>query len=361
MAWTITDWTPGNIQQYADELWKALEERQKASGNSINSIFPVTGANIQTGISAAPTTTTGKFGWRYIQDQIASICTSFVRSHNDSGVALATDYYDGQATIEMWTFANLMKAVRGGTAQSDFRRATSYPTDWANWADANYSVGKIALGTPRDIFGPWIPTDIQKALNMLVWTKNPTLWGTDEDNRRQVEAQCDEYASPPPCNWAFVKTEAETDWDGNAADNYGSTPTAYSQGFRQTPSWNVWHAYLYRQFSYLAGSGLWAGCKRAIDYYAKATKFRDAFDAYGDDVLEDLWSLWETETPDPPLASFASPTALGKVGDGDKPNNPWCGEPAPDSYSGRGYQIVDTVDDGVVIARWNITDGFVYV
>jgi hypothetical protein len=48
-----------------------------------------------------------------------------------------------------------------------FRRATTWPTDWTDYADAAYSYGPIQAG---DIRGPWIFEDLQKAFDALRWT-----------------------------------------------------------------------------------------------------------------------------------------------------------------------------------------------
>ena len=139
-GWTTTDWTAGAIQKHTDEIWKAFNERKQAWGSTAVPV-PATGANIQKGFywnyysggPIPPAAPTGTFSWFYLQRWIEWRCHFFVRSHNDDGTIRASDYYDGESAFELWTFANLMKVVRGdGTAQASWRRATAFPADWTN-------------------------------------------------------------------------------------------------------------------------------------------------------------------------------------------------------------------------------------
>ena len=94
--------------------------------------------------------------WRGVQDWIETNCVKWV----DDAVAIA-----GESSITMYTLATFR--TEAGFETDGFRRATEWPTDWTNAADAAYSFGKITAG---DIVGPWIFEDLQKAFDAMRWT-----------------------------------------------------------------------------------------------------------------------------------------------------------------------------------------------
>jgi len=386
MGWSVTDWTPGNIQKYADEFWKALNKRRIAIGGSLVYV-PIAGANIQSGFSSTPTNTSGSFGWKFLQEQIASLCKYFVQSHDLDGTPRSTDYYAGKTTIEMWTFPNLMQAVRGGTPQSDFRRATTYPTDWTDWSDTAYSAGKITLGTPRDILGPWIPSDIQKAFNMLIWSAVSNFeYGLSVPNgfstRPLIKGIIYSYSDDDEYNgscgnsndtWEEILAAAESDW-------------ARDTGHEMYVVWHGPRKYSARSHGNRYGKSAWMEEQRTfvyidnlpeiareIDCYilAQAPDIAlgddiSVFDALGESIAENKWSL---------VTSFASSSTSTATSDyiissafGTMP--PWGGTPTPPpayppdkrNYSWRGFSA-GYFDGGnaAAIMRWNVSGGFDYV
>ena len=59
MSWSVTEWTPGNIQQYADEFWKAIKERKVVMGEDVSGfLIPQPGAILQSTSTKPPGSTT---------------------------------------------------------------------------------------------------------------------------------------------------------------------------------------------------------------------------------------------------------------------------------------------------------------
>jgi hypothetical protein len=172
-GWSTTDWESDSIQAYANEFWLALNERKALLGQT-PFLVPAVGANIQSASATPPTSTTGTFGFRVLQDWITTYCDQFARSHNIDGSKRDSDYYDDSSDSTYLAFRWLLGDVRGdGVYPYDFRRATIWPDDWTDWDDAAYSDGKIQEG---DIMGPWIFADLQAALNMLIWSLSDATW-----------------------------------------------------------------------------------------------------------------------------------------------------------------------------------------
>ncbi len=319
----------------------AWNERRQAIGQST-----------VTGMSAGDNIQSGALG-KAVQDWIATYCGSFVRSHNDDGTARASDYYEGESDIEMWTFPSLMKSVRGGTAQSDFRRATTWPTDWTDWSDAAYSAGRVALG---DYFGPWMPpADLQSALNKLIWTKH--------------NAYIVDYTSyigyGGPDEWTPAKLAAETDWsEGDYPLEDPPPPNCRSiriLWYEGPPA--IYESAVQRHnISY--GVDLATHCKRTIDWYVMGglpvffgggTGETRTFDDNGDAIAEDVWTNWLTDTPASPAAGEVSSERFGPD-DLSTAYPVWCDPPSTEYNETRGYQITSSI----AIVRWNISGGFTY-
>ena len=342
MGWTgfpatqATDWS---AKTFVEQFAKASNERRQLFGWQLFSL-PQVGWDLQ---SASNSPGADTLSWYQLQQGLEQLVryTHWVKSHDSGGNPLATDYYDGRAAIDRWTLANWREAA--GLNASGFTR--KYPDGMGGTATA------YGLMQTSDYIGPWIFNELQAGLNLLIWTKATgggswNFGSSDPNERRGVGYEPD---------WVDAQNEAKTNFDANHQSDRWEAPNAWNHGQYNTgPNY---YATLARTKNYLAGGQASTECKRTIDYYAFAVKYNDAFDAFGDDVLEDTWSLWASYTPDPPVLNLHSPIALGKDGVGDYPT-PWCDQPtAADPNTGRGYSVTGFF----IIIRWNISDGFEYV
>ncbi len=331
MAWTITDWTANpdwaqlaNIQDFV----KAWNERRLIL-NDASMIVPAASWDVQ-----AVTHSDGSaVGWYTIQNWIEDHYTSFVVSHA-AGSPLGANYYDGEASINKYASFNAFMTAALGAGRTDWRRYTTHPDE----AGSDLG-GKMQTG---DIIGPWIFEDIQKAFNALIWTGGSETWDRNGEQNAKAANKIDRPT------WADAKSDAETEY--NADSRTASTPRATSYGHQFVDF--GFGAILDRAYMYLSPSGQPTFCRRAAEFYVKATKWV-VWDASGDDVLEDLWSLFDEQDPSPDAASFLS-AAAGDTGF-SVPN--WVPEPALGETLYRGWL---TSSNGYMILRWEITDGFEY-
>lgn len=347
MAWSTTDWTPGNYQQYADEFWQAYNER--ATVVAFTTLYvPAAGANIQSRSASAPASTTGLFSMRYLQASIGltAFVEDFVQSHDTdgsdsaAGTALDADYYDGESDITTWTTANLFLAVNGGTG---WRRK-------ANIGDA-FSYGEAQEG---DIFGPWICEDIQRALNCLVWTRQSwTFTRSGENNRKQ--------GAGDNAAWATAKSDAETQYAASS-QTYDVALYARAEADLNLTTGGQYFGLIDRNYLY-AQATIPDDYAKAVDWYAYATKYPgysgysvNEFDANGDDVIENAHSLWLTENK--AAACGDALTAGSALGSLTAPT--WCAEPGDGLRTGRGYNVQAVASARYAVARWNVAGGFSY-
>ena len=339
MAWSSTTWTGAadvdSYQKHADDFWNALNERKQALGVAAGDV-PIVGANIQSAQEAAPGAPDGTFSMRYIQDWIEDRCDDFVQSHELDGTIRAAGYYDNKATIDMWTFANLMKSVRGGTAAASFRRNAA---DWS-------VVGKAVLG---DRFDQWICNDIQDALNRLIWTKKTSTFVkyTLTNNSNSGEEL---YSA----TWAAALAAAQADWDSedNLAAVNGDVVFQYVLG--ECLAVGVYNATLASRMNFGSISTVPDFVKCDIDWYSFSEAFAGAaYDNNDTGLIEEMFAKWET-TMGSQTATVYSPTALGDLD--DYPDE--TVEPVPVESLQNGW-LVDPGNSFAVL-RWNMAGGFVY-
>lgn len=143
----LASWTSAQDRTAANEIITAYSECRQCVGDSAVAAL-VAGGNVQ-----------DTAFWNDMQDWVEANCVYFV---DDDSFSTATEYANVNAIA--YTLASFR--TEAGIA-SGFRRATSWPTNWTNYADAAYSYGPIQSG---DIVGPWIYEDLQKAFDALRWT-----------------------------------------------------------------------------------------------------------------------------------------------------------------------------------------------
>jgi hypothetical protein len=345
-GWTVApaDWVDQEPQLHGHELWDARGERNQILVASYPSA-PAAGEIMQ---GAAPTLT-NPYSFRDLQDWIQIECVWFVQSHGVDGTPLATDFYDGQDTITMWTFANLMTAVAGGVASTSFRATTDYPDDWTDYSDAAFSQAKIAVG---DILGPWILADLQKAFNMLIWTRHYYEFTREGENNRKNGGATSE------ASWAAAKAAAETAYAGSTYTD--GTCLVWSHGDYYVGLVG-WQAILNRVYQY-GTAVIPDDYAKSVDWYCYAKKETHPFfeviefDANGDDVIEDKMSLWRTEAK--AASSGTEWVTDTKVAGGSLTAPAWMTEPTSGQEKCRGY-IIDSAQL-YCVARWNVANGFTF-
>ncbi len=311
MAWSSFTWTgdaaADSYQKHDDDFWNALNERRQVLAQG-DVLVPEGDENIQTAQIAAPIDTgvDGLFSMRYIQDWIESNCESFVRSHNDNGTARSPNYYDGEETIDMWTFEDLMEAVSGGNGGTSFRATVGHPAPGGadDWTDAAFVERKALV---NDTFGAWICQDIQQALNMLIWTLEGPAWdGGPAIGQPPRLDDTNNAGGGNDVDFDTAKDEAEAAWTSGNNLAYNQSPTDI-----QIASYTV-----------LAGGGTtdavlsWPGPGiLAQEAYFKVAHPADIFAA---DVH---WYLWaeEPHLPPVPIPPFIPSSAF--AGNGHVPDN----------------------------------------
>jgi hypothetical protein len=306
-----------------------------------HNLIPLPGANIQHVGTTAPATQTGNFSLRFLQGQIVTYLTSFVVSHSAWDARLENAVYDGAASIPMWTTTTFFLAL---TNDTHFRRK-------ANWGD-NFSFGYAQAG---DIIGPWIMEDLQRALNMMIWTRYTYILDRKEENNRKLGTGQSE------ASWAAAKSATETSYTGSST----STATiceAFSYGNYYIGIVG-WQAILSRTYQY-GHVTIDSTLAKEVDWYCWAqidalyTQFMEVveFGAHGDEVIQNAFSLWLTETKAAGSAEEWATTT--KIASGSLTQPVWTSEPAQRQENYLGYQI-DTAKL-YAVARWDVDGGFTY-
>ena len=137
------DWSD---KAFLNEFVSAYNERNAVA--STGAITPWNGGDLACKESGNPS-------FNLLQTNLESMCTGFV--NHDATIV-------GESAVPMFSLAT-WRAEAG--MSSGFRRATTWPTNWKNYADAAFNYGKMQDG---DIIGPWIFDDLQKGLASLQWT-----------------------------------------------------------------------------------------------------------------------------------------------------------------------------------------------
>ena len=368
MGWSTTDWTPGNIQQYANEFWEAIKERKIIMGQDVSSFhIPTAGAQIQAASVSAPTSPTGTFSFRWLQDWLFDWANigMFRRSHDANGdpIPAPTDG-DELYAVTNWGPYSLLASVSGIPAKNQFRRATTWPTDWTDWNDPAYSLGKIELYSPwqtGDILGPWIPADIQSAINKLVWRLGSRRWTNNGENNRW-EGQTSYYREGR--DWDEAKAEAEADYQ--EVGSQGNYFECYSAGARwYVPRNTGYDAKLKRSWGWLEVYDMPDDFAREVDWGFPALMYQSddwsgypMWDANGDAVVEGNNWLGTTVHAASSGTSYMWPTAVGNnVTPEDYPN--WLpGNPNVDPWiHTRGYGVYTAR----TLIRWNVAGGLTYI
>ena len=377
----------------ANAFRRAQSERSQAIGTGVVEDAPI-GTDVQL------------YGfWRSLQNFIyanvtaePSTPTRFAcRKDPDNAFAPFTSpaYYSGREEIPTWpdyTWGQFCESASCGTVASEkfgFRRATQWDPDVNDWTDFNDPMyteaggGGFGLADVGDILGPWIPVDLYRMDNELVWiakfgkvtppgTSNPRFDPGPPDawyDNQRAYSMAGNLAYPALCQ------AAEDAWIGTIDNVGGWTPFCWTQVSWPWGEPNV--AVIMRRQCFAQIIGTATHCSKECDWYVKAFLPTEAegFDRYGDSpdgqpILEDLWALWKTDIPDQTAAEdFYSSVALARYDEDLIPpaqeGSAWASDPTelpeyPDVFDTlRGWQA-DNAHSAAVL-RWNVDGGFTYV
>lgn len=350
-GWTVTGsgWAGARCDQYGgvvDQLIAALNERSQllTSTNAIDN----PGTYYDAGFNNEDDSI-----WLQMQAWIAANASSFVQSHDSSGVIHPAQYFDGLSSLPMWTFSDLMTSASYdlfGASITNWLRvqggvASPGPGSggWLNPAHASYSSGGPASG---DIIGPWLPALIQVCLDRMIWVNHFGGAGSTRETRSGI-------STGNPASFALARTAAETawaaaSWTAGSGDLEAASEQLYSAGSRV--------AHLFREATNLTTTAP-ALFGWDVDFYVKASVYTtagDEFDANGVTVaVQDTLKFMET------LAATAGNTTNGSTEwgkDNTKPN--WStNDPDSGTPGGRRGFLGGSF---IAVGRLNKSGGFTY-
>jgi hypothetical protein len=337
MTFSITDWSV--TRKWANvplltEFNDAVNERLAAAGGSpLPAVAAGDSAQVYTLIRS----------W---QEAVESLLPGFVVSHA-GGSPLAAGHYDGAEDIPVYADLAALFSAAGLAPRTTWRAYTTRP--------AKGGVDQARKIDPGDVlFGPLF-SDLQKIVKVLAWT---TL-----DLREHAAIASESKLGQSTywhSTWAAAVAEAAAAYNAASATSTSEYPRVDCQG-----AWAVGNLYwswikrVRSKFTIPAGSPA-----RSIDFYIKAVKLvpmlpgytENVFDANSDDVIENKFSLWDTQGPtaDAVDSSWIGSLALPDSGPG----------PVSQNHQWQGWCGGNNIDGGLVgtaILRWNVTGGFEYV
>lgn len=334
MGWTAViqnmDWSAVG---FINEFDAALSERMSAASGGSR-------ANTAVGVDVQAASF-----WNTIQSWIVNNADEFVQSHSTAdGSALGNEYYNHKATIDMWTFSNLMISTSLGEAaggEEHFRRSSTEPLDWTDWDDLTFSYGLMQVG---DIIGPWIFKDLQDAFNRLLWTVGTLAW-TDTT----LYEGADVGGSG---TWAATKAAADADW--GAGGVVGSLrPRVFSRGRRDGGTYEGYLRHLRAKPQVTKPSTIAA----ALDWYlyGDANPLFQTWDDHDDQdknaavITEEEFNLMYSDVGSTASGTVTGSTLIGSTATATKPG--WLAEPPNDNTN---YYLGwhDEFDASRCIMRW---------
>jgi len=197
----LSAWTSAQDRTAANEIVLAYSERRQC-------VLDGAIAELASGDNAQDTVF-----WTAMQEWVASSITAEEWIDDNATIT------DGDAALPVHTIATFKtnSTLTGGTTGViGFRRATTWPSDWTDYADAAYSYGPIESG---DIVGPWIYEDLQKAFDAMRWShKQGAVYGVAQKKgvRAGFYATAEEAVSAALSAWP-------TAWDDGAVLSYISS------------------------------------------------------------------------------------------------------------------------------------------
>jgi len=356
--WSSASGVPWITLTDVNDFIKAANERQGAINGQTDLYVEKSVGDMATGHCRA----SGGHNWiRDLQGFVQAQHNFFVVSH-DAGVRRDPGHWEGGAAPPhddcYGSLAEVFAAA--GFPHSNWRRYTVHP---AEGGGVQYGVAQEG-----DVLGPWLLEDIQAALNVLVWRGTTTRgtrpqqdWeGAEWSNEGETNAY--QGDGDPKATWPLAKADAEAKW-GPWYQADDEPPQCHSTG---SPWYSDYVAYLERYYAYLA-TGEYLGDRACgVDFFAHASKPPDAhmsWDANGDDVLEDAYSLWHSQTEPAGASGWREIVSSAALGGTARPNWPGIPEPPPGGIS-HGYKvsgwIIPDIPSGAALLRYDVPGGFEY-
>jgi len=349
-AWTPLDWASADfLNEYVD----AVNERLLAirlGGQCLDAVQPGDDVQLTATYPNYPEWPQDESGiiWElqraviahWVEDQDISLLKFFARSHeaDTSKRSLAFWHTSAEAYIPDYYPTDDAARIAAGLPSPLFRRYRDKPPSEGGTLEAP------GLIQPGDIIGPWIFEDLQKILNVLIWTSEcdyrPFIEGAGERWYGWQGSANQSYET-----WVEAKSVASGDFKYIA---WASTIYAYTRGYQPT---NWYQAEMAR-----GERKMWAihsptSMAREVAWYNHASAYGD-FNNNGDPVLDGLWSRWLTEQ------YAVTVPAITSVFLGQASSPPvWCEKP-PAQYvtTMRGYGVTDISN----VISWDVAGGFTY-
>ena len=277
--------------------------------------------------------------WNALQGWVEEHFASFV-VRADAGVPRDPGFYH-DTTTGVVMYQSLAQVFAATDLQNTtWRRYTTHPDD-----EGEDLGGKIQ---PGDIIGPWLFEDLQKVLNVLVWTSPAHVWTANSaDNHGYGEG--DDW--PGRQGWWYAVNEANGAWAESEAE--GVAPEAVTAGKLESASF--YYAKLTRTIARGKLASLWTGVSRAVEWYIKTDKTAGGWSTWhtqGDTgILQGKYSLWLTDDPAPEDETILSSVSIGS--ELAKPAY-WKSAPVGVNWEEHGWV---TYAQAVVI-RWDVENGF---
>jgi len=356
--WSSASGVPWIAVTDVNDFIKAVNERQGAVNGQRDLYDEKAVGDMATGHCRA----SGGYNW--IQDLQGFVNTHynfFVVSH-DAGVQRNPNHWEGGATPpkddRYGSLAEVFAAA--GLAYSDWRRYTVHPSEGG---DVQYGVAQEG-----DVLAPWLLTDLQAVLNVLVW-RGTTIRGTRGQGdwewaewSNEGETNAYQGDGDPQETWPLAKADAEAKW-GPWYQADEEPPRCKSVG---SPWYDDYVAYLERYYAYLV-TGEYLGDRACgVDFFVYAVKPSDdtvSWDANGDDVLEEAYSLWHSQTAAAGASGWREIVSTAPLGGTARPNWPGVSQPPPGGIS-HGYRVMGDVEGhppgGAALLRYDVPGGFEY-
>lgn len=333
MAWTITNWANADWSDVdiLNEFVDAINERDSARGGAGNLASTISAGDDAQAVGNSPVFENMR-AWQVAIESMYN--TYFIVSH-DAGTPRGAGYWDNKAAILKYASLTELFSAAGLSPQTGWRRYTTHPDETGSVA-----YGQIVAG---DIIGPWIFEDLQKVLNVLVHTDSV-------DSASLINGDTYSTGTGDDFDWETAKTEAEGNWarSGDVDEFYAHSRAEWIG----SPSF-IYQVRMDRSSGEVQLTGVWNDVTRDVDWYFRGAKYV-TWDAQGDDVIEDKYSLWLTDAPATNSTTVVSSTEIGDAS--VMPD--WCAQPNGGA-TGLGY-AQSGANDHARVFRWNVTNGFVY-
>lgn len=295
-GWHISDWerAPWNVLVNYVDFWAAMNERKMTLYDQWTPVpLPTAHDILQRVGSSYP----AQYAWPTLQAWAIANIYQFVRCANPDGTMRTVNYFHGKEEIDVWDVTSMTTALYGEAKGGLFRRATTPPTNWLNPSDPAYSYGVMQA---RDIIGPWIMHDLQRVFNWMLWTRVLAgwWWAAVKSSSSSTPAAYNHWM-----DWALSTAHVSANW---AAEPWYSITYSSEPYCRSSYFWthDAGGEYRYIENARQKGrleSSIYYERPYAISYFMKAGASNSLppsmtfeFDANGDPVIQDRYSLFDT-------------------------------------------------------------------